>query len=331
MIPTLLAIDVEPDGFFLDRARPPSWRGFELSLPFARALRERLTRASGRPARFNWLLRMDPQVADTYGSADWIVRAHRAAFDELERHGDEIGLHVHAYRWSDDLADWIIDHGNQAHVDRCLDMAAGAFAAAFGRPARAFRFGDRWTNDATLRTLASLGVRYEMTLEPGHRATPTYHPGRPFTGFLPDTRRAPRAPYQPSAFDFCVPAEPRPDGLWMIPVTTAPVRPRLSRRVYYRLIKPERRGLVWNALLSHDPALFARIIDWTLDRGDARHLQLVLRSQALASPSIVRRIERNLVHLLARPEAPELEWTTPDAAVPAAAAPVDPAGAAATA
>jgi peptidoglycan/xylan/chitin deacetylase (PgdA/CDA1 family) len=332
MIPTLLSFDVEPDGFFLDRRRPPSWRGFELSLPFVRALRDRLAHATGRPARFNWLLRMDPQVADTYGSADWIAREHRAAFDELESHGDEIGLHVHAYRWDAALVDWIIDHGNQAHVDLCLEVAVEAFAHAFGRPARAFRFGDRWTNDATLRKLEALGVRYDMTVEPGQRAAATYHPGKPFTGSLPDTQRVPRVPYQPAAFDFRVPAEPRSDGVWIIPVTTAPVRPRLALRAYYRLVRPERLMLAWNALLSHDPVLFGRIIDWTLDRGPTTHLSLVLRSQALAVPSIVRRIERNVDRLLARPEASELVWTTPEHVVPAAqTARGDRAGAAATA
>ena len=191
MIPTVLSIDVEPDGYFLDRHRPPGWRGFALSVEYFRAFRDRASRTIGRPIHAIWFVRMDPQIAETYGSPRWVAEQYPRLFDELAAAGDEIGLHVHAYRWSDAQEEWIVDHGNQDWIDHCIDTSVEAFRGSFGAPARLFRFGDHWTNERTVSRLEAAGIRYELTMEPGHPAVASNHPDKPYSGSLPDTLRAP--------------------------------------------------------------------------------------------------------------------------------------------
>ena len=61
-----------------------------------------------RAARLIWCLRMDPQITEIYGEPDWIVRQHRAAFDEFGALGDDVGLHTHPYRWDAVEEGWVI-------------------------------------------------------------------------------------------------------------------------------------------------------------------------------------------------------------------------------
>jgi len=97
----------------------------------------------------------------------------------------------------------------------------------------------------------------------------------------------------------------------MIPVTTAAVRPRWSRRAYYRLLRPDRLTRSWAGLISHDPVLFERIVRAALGDPSCAHLSLVMRTQAMTRPSVVRRVDRNLALVMRRlGVAPHL-WTTP--------------------
>jgi hypothetical protein len=315
LIPAVLSIDVEPDGYFLDRSAPPSWRGFELSVEYFRAFRDRASRTLGRPVRVNWFVRMDPQIADTYGSPAWVAEQYPRQLAELAAAGDEVGLHVHAYRWSEDQGEWIVDHGNQGWIDHCIDTSVDAFRTAFGAPARLFRFGDHWMNEQTAARLEAAGIRYELTMEPGHAAVASNHPDKPHSGSLPDTRHAPRAPYQPQPSDVQQPGPARARGMWLIPVTTAAVRPRWSRRAYYRLFRPDRLTRSWAGLISHESVLFDRILQAAIDDPSCPHLSLVMRTQAMTRPAVVRRVDRNLALVMRRLGAAPYLWTTPAALV----------------
>jgi len=44
---------------------------------------------------------IDAQM-EPYGSATWIPDRHGAHMEEIQRAGDEIGVHPHAYRWLED-------------------------------------------------------------------------------------------------------------------------------------------------------------------------------------------------------------------------------------
>ena len=186
-----------------------------------------------RPVALNWFLRMDPQIARVYGTAAWVARRHGGLLRALADRGDLMGLHVHAYRWDEVTPGWVTDHGDPQWVERCVADGVRAFVAAWGHPPRAFRFGDRWLSNRVISQLARLGVRQDLTLEPGTKAIPALRPSERTTGSLPDFRHAPRHPYRPANADYRVEGQwPFRRRLWMLPVSTGCVNgPPLPNRI----------------------------------------------------------------------------------------------------
>ena len=69
-IPAFLSVDVEPDGFQLDRRDPPGWGGYVATVDYITRLRGDLDGWTGRTPRFGWYVRTDPQIAEVYGRPD---------------------------------------------------------------------------------------------------------------------------------------------------------------------------------------------------------------------------------------------------------------------
>src|ERR1044071_4522952 len=184
-IPVIICMDVEPDVRELDLRARADWKGFEESLPFIEALRAR-PRSSARARNFSWFVRMDPQVETVYGTAGWAATKYAEAFARLHTAGDEIGLHTHAWRWDAQRRRWVVDQGDAEWVGHCLRTSFRAYEEAFGRACDSFRFGDRWMSDEALAFVERMGVRFDLTVEPGR-------PGHQFephdeihTGTTPD-------------------------------------------------------------------------------------------------------------------------------------------------
>jgi hypothetical protein len=260
---------------------------------------------------------MDPQIGDTYGTPAWGAIAYRAQLDEGLARGDELGIHVHPYRWSDRPPGWVADFGDQAWVDGCVDMGLTAFETTWGRRCAAFRFGDGWMSDRTVARLEARGVRYDLTLEPGKCAPPALRRrGGPATqtGEPADLTLLSPEPYRPSVADFRSPDPERTGGLWMIPVTTGRLRPGLARlRRLYRAIRRTRwvtsESLVLNPALH--PRLFSQLIDRALESQATRLLVLAVRSEVGLGRARLANVRRNLEVLGDRPRGAELALCTP--------------------
>jgi hypothetical protein len=314
-IPVILSVDVEPDGFFIDRDKPIPWDGAEASFAFFQGLRQRVAGVTGSPARFSWFLRMDPQVEETYGSAAWAAANYASQLRECLAQGDEIGLHVHAYRWDDGRKTWVIDHGNPEWVARCIRVSFGAFREAFGRDCASLRMGDRWMSGEALALARSLGARFDLTLEPGKPTQPSYHLDKPYTGSLPDYRGVPAAPYHPSPSDYRRPDPDAREGLWMIPQSCAAVDALGPlRKLFSRLTGPGRLAAPGSQTLNLErpPAFFRLQADTVLARLGNPHLAIVLRSDLFTRPKGVRNLQRNLDFLLSRPETRDFRFATPE-------------------
>jgi hypothetical protein len=78
LVPVLVLIDVEPDGFFIERTKNVPWSGFERATQVMAGVRQALSHATGRDAHFTWLVRADEQIAETYGSAGWAFERYRS-------------------------------------------------------------------------------------------------------------------------------------------------------------------------------------------------------------------------------------------------------------
>lgn len=222
-IPVVLCIDVEPDEFFVDRAEPKPWTGFEFTHDYLRKFRERFAAATGQAVRFNWFLRLDPQVAIAYGDAAWGAKRYEHFFREYRSAGDEIGLHVHTYRWLENPGRWLDDCGNAEWAAYCLENSHEHFERAFGAPARSLRFGNYWVSTAAINQAEALGYEFDLTVEPGLNAGLWSSDKKPATsGELPDFYRVPRIPYAPSRSDFKKrSANPDDRSIRLMPLTSA--------------------------------------------------------------------------------------------------------------
>lgn len=312
-IPAVITVDVEPDGIFIDPAKPLPWRGFESASECLGAWRRRFSAATANPAHYTWLLRMDPQIEKTYGRADWAARRYSSFFRVFEKEGDEVGLHTHAFRWEEREKVWVIDHGNPDWVAYCLRSSFRIFEGAFGRRCDSFRFGERWMGDEAFELLERLGARFDLTVEPGHPAVPTLRPAR-FTGAIPDYTAVPHQPYRPRKGNFREPDFLKSGGIWVIPTSALTMRHELSRmrRLYCRLFDPRRlRPVHLTLFLNLDPGFFRRIVVHLMEMLEKPFLVVKVRTDSFSDPAARRNIEENLQMLLRLSAAGGVVFSTP--------------------
>jgi hypothetical protein len=178
--PVVLCVDVEPDPRVFDRADPVDWAGFERLMERIAALRERLSEATGKPAAFTWFLRMDPQVAETWGSPIWPAEKYGDTLTALTEQGDELGLHTHFWRWGSRADEWFADYQDPGWAEHCVTMGLESFETAFGRGCTAHRGGDHFLSGALLSILSAYGVKVDLSVEPGPAAGCSYCGGFPW-------------------------------------------------------------------------------------------------------------------------------------------------------
>jgi len=317
VVPVLILIDVEPDGFFVGRTENVPWSGFERALDVMADVRAALGRATGRDVHFTWLVRADEQIAETYGSAGWAFERYRSGFADLLAAQDEIGLHVHAYRWDGGTMGWVEDYGNQGWVERCVRTGCRAFAAHFARPAASFSMGMDWTNEATVRLVRELDVRYDFSAVLDREPVP-FPPRDAYTGVAPDCSAIPDRPYRAARDDFQRPAAERGDGMWVFPLSSrvARVFPSWKRGAWDLVrLRPIAPRETRKFFLQDDPAELQPAVDALLRRLPRPYLTFAVRTHEFRSADTIAVIRRNLESAVARHEAGRFAFTRPDEAL----------------
>jgi hypothetical protein len=316
-IPVIICLDVEPDEREIDSTVSKDWEGFEESLKYFSALRPRLEEATGARASFSWFFRMDPQIEHTYGLSWWVAQRYGEAIKQLKLAGDEIGLHAHAWRWDAWALKWVVDHGDQSWVNHCLHTSFEAYRIAFGCHCLAFRFGDRWMNNETMALLESLGVQFDLTVEPGKTARPGLHPWELHTGSLPDYLAAPRRPYRPSRRDFREHSRARGRGLWVVPLSTQQVLGRFAglKRAAMAFGIFQRRYEACQLNLCLDGPLFQLMVNRLLQRPGRPYLAPVARTEIGVCPEARANMGRNVDFLLSHPLVRRFRFVRPAEAI----------------
>jgi hypothetical protein len=311
-IPVILCVDVEPDPRLINHAAPEPWVGYEITQRYLRELRPRIEAVTGAPAHYSWFLRIDPQI-EPYGSGTWIVDRYPDHMDEIQRAGDEIGVHPHAYRWLKNERSWLHDFGNQAWVEHCLTMSLEGFSKALGRTCLSLRYGDRWLNTATLNLAERLGIRFDLTVEPGTLPYATPSVGERASGPLPDYRRVPRVPYTPSPSDFRCADRRDARSIREIPLTSSYFRLGFHPRQYLRRLRAngirgrrQNRPLyMWESWPA--PNTFDQLLDRALAAQRRPYLAFAIRSR----PDIREAIGASVDALLAHPAHSRFRFSTP--------------------
>jgi hypothetical protein len=307
--PVLFLIDVEPDARkTLDGAG--GWAGSDAAIEHLEHLRLQLEEATGATVQFNWFLRADPQIQQTWGRADWVAEACPRIIRTIADRGDYCGIHPHLWRWHAQRRAWFNELNDPAWTSECLHTAVDAYKRIFGSPPEACRFGDRCLNQRAVELLRERSIRYDLTIEPGMADTPI-HDDPHATGWLPDYRFAHREPYVPSSENFLVPTKKPADSasLWMIPLTTTVPAWRLVRRPPY-LLKASRSP---NLALSSS-YVWPHIRDQIEEGGDAP-LSMVLRSGDLTNRAFLRNFLRTTSELVRHPMLGGCEFTNPATAI----------------
>lgn len=314
-VPILIIVDCEPD---LRQPRPQTtdrWVGFEALFRCLSEQRQRLAARTGRAAQFSWFWRMDPQIEVAHGSPRWAVDTYRHEIAAAQRHGDEIGLHIHGWRWDTAAAQWIADHGNDAWMEHCIRSSFSEFERSFQRRCELVRMGDGWFSDRTTATLEQQGALIDLTLEPDMPATPSLAPEDVATGLIPDRAGVLHQAYRPSRSDFRVPDRDGATRLWMLPVTTgrAPKRRRgVARFLPKRMAPPETELVQLN--LSHSRRRFVPIFERAIAAPDRPYAAICMRSDG-GYPRPLKQIERNIRYLLSHRHADRFAFVTPSEAL----------------
>jgi hypothetical protein len=312
-VPVLLLIDIEPDGFFIDRNKQAPWLGFERALEIIADIRPRLAQKTNRSAYFTWLVRADPQVAETYDSPTWAFEHYREAFKELLAAHDEVGLHVHPYRWEAGGNCWIDDYGNQEWVTHCIHMGVSAFEKFFQRKPASFSMGMDWTNQAAIQLVNELQIRHEFSAILGKEVQPFPIYGN-YTGVAPDCSRIPRRPYRPSRKDFLSPDVRQEDGIWIFPQSSRVARPERSwKRTLFDLVRlrPAPSPCTRKFFLQDDPAALRVSIDEVLNHVGRPYLTFAVRTHEFNRAESIATVRRNLANALEHPAAESFVFTTP--------------------
>jgi hypothetical protein len=310
-IAVVFCIDVEPDEVTPNRDRPERWLGYERTSRLAVEWRQRFEQETGSPAQFSWFVRADPQVEQVYGSASWPFEQYQRYLSEAQLAGDEIGLHVHAGRWFGTQGRWVEDFGDPTWVEECLSVGCAAFQAGLGERCHSIRFGNHFMDQRASDCLERLGVSFDLTLEPLARKRAYLNTQQPMTGLLPDYSRIPRRAYRRSKHSFQTQDDERTSGLWILPVSTAPLgadspadaRAASDDGAYLRL------GL-W-----YPHAAFSYVLESYLCDVDPACLVMVMRSDLPLVPEFEAHIRQNLEWLWAHPLRRRLVVTRPADAV----------------
>jgi hypothetical protein len=169
-IPFVLSVHVEPDPD-LDTGLhgPVAWTGFAALQDHLAILRPRLEAATTSPLAVWWLLRMDRQIESLCGSGDFIAHRFAGELDALVASGGNVGLHVHASRWNQDLGRWVLDTDDPQFWLEDARVGLDAFQSAYGSAPAGFNYTRGLTSDAIRRELADRGVLVDLSPQPGPR------------------------------------------------------------------------------------------------------------------------------------------------------------------
>jgi hypothetical protein len=310
-IPILLIIDCEPDSRYPQPATAGRWLGLENLFGFLSEQRRLLAERTATPARFSWFWRMDPQIEVAHGAARWAVENYGSLIKTAEQHGDEMGLHIHGWRWDATLTNWVADHGNDAWMEHCIRSSFSEFERSFDRRCGVVRMGDGWFSNQATRMLEQQGVCIDLTLEPDMPASQSLVPEEIATGIIPDRSGIPHRIYHPSLSDFRAADQDGVTRLWMLPVTTgrAPKRRRGWAKFLPKMLAPPELELV-QLNLSHSPRRFVPIFERAISQGERPYAAICLRSDG-GYPRPLKAIERNIRYMLRHRHAGRFVFVTP--------------------
>lgn len=299
-VPILFCIDAENNDFDPPRGDPTPWTHLEACFDHLGAYRQRLEQATGTSVALTWVVRADPQVGAIYGDLDWGLRTYASKWRELASKGDDIGLHPHPQRWSEVEQGWCGGQDDPTWIEQVIRDSFEAYRKVLGRAPQTFRFGNRFMSQDIANVIERLGMRFDLTLEPGYSGRDGSLAWHRVPGPCPDYFDVPRVPYRAVAGNYREPEAERVAGIWHIPMSTAPMGSAapLSHGPHYRAVAPSL--FPYEVLhLRLSPELFRRAVDHLLHESPRPYLSVVIRCDMIHLPEVWANLETLRTHPMA--------------------------------
>jgi hypothetical protein len=262
------------------------------------------------------MIRLDPDIERAFGRTHFPVRRHHDLFDRILNHSDVMGIHLHALRWNAEKAVLFSDCADEMWIVECLQVAASTFQNCFGRPTQVMSFGAYLMRDSLLDAAVALGIRADVTVEPG---LPAKHEDVSFGAYSTapsgDFVRCPRLPYYPTRSAYNTPATSADDvrPLLMVPLISGDPSPSpILKRWYGRLVRRESPRYEplnpWKMWPS--PRRFWDVAQRAADELPAPYLAFALRTWA-SNRDVYRRVSELFEYLPRHPVAKRIRFVSP--------------------
>lgn len=222
-IPVIFNIHVEPNERVIP-FRKQRWHGYEDLHQYLSHKRAEFEDSTGSPVKFNWLFRLDYQIAHVYGRADWALHEYRDLIQASQEAGDSFGVHIHSWRPRKIFfrKTWFADFSDPEWIEYCVNLSHQSYIDFFQKIPSFFSFGDHYMSNRVLGQLAKLGYRCDLTMYPGRPAMRRVVKNELSAGILPSFAETPRYPFQISIDDKT--NRNLQKFIWEVPVSVASKR-----------------------------------------------------------------------------------------------------------
>jgi hypothetical protein len=295
IIPILLCIDVEPDAQNIPLGTKPEWTNVLPAVSYLEEIRLKLQDATNSAVNFLWMLRIDQEIAETYGSATWLIEVYRDLFYDLAAKGDWIGLHPHTEVWDTTCNNWVLDLANPNKDAEEINKAFSLFNETLGFTPPAIHFRPYQMSNAILEVVEKWGCRYDVSLESNHffeHCTGSTLLNPPETPQFP---ALPATPYQPSLENFWQSGENKRD-LWIIPLSNSYL-PHLDRPIQLNFF--------------FQPANVGYLMDNVLEQLSSPYLIFSARTDIVITPEAKAFMDDTIDYIARHPLAKLFRFTNP--------------------
>jgi len=242
------------------------WRGIREGIPEIKKRLSYIQNLFDSPFKLTWCVRSDLQIKEIYGNAGWCLREFSSFWKELEKGGDEIGWHLHLWRWNPRYEIWYQEIQDNEWIEECILQGFTGFRDEWGRPPSSIRMGWVFHSNFTMEKISALNIKVDFSaVSDLTKAIVSKGATRNIYDYG-DWKGSPLHPYHPSHLDYRVPSRGQNLPIWEIPSMSLSSRFLMWPYNFKALISGKNNILlkpIFPATITLAPLLFERaLLHW---------------------------------------------------------------------
>jgi hypothetical protein len=269
----VIGCDCDPDrprfgGTRIDqRLSPHKWRGVSEGIPCLKKLCEKVKDRMGHAPKYTWCVRCDQQIKQIYGSPSWVLSEFLDRWNDLEGQGDEVGWHLHLWRWHEARNCWRQEISDENWICKNMEEGYQSFRKAWGKPPTCLRTGWTFHSNLTMNKANELGITVDFSALPGFSSSLSPDSKR-FENYV-DWEVTPAFPYHPSSKDYRRPTLNEKESLNLIEIPCSVLESALLsfldntvRAFKYKTLSAFKGKIkTFAPLISFNPIVFKGLIE----------------------------------------------------------------------